>query len=76
MSEYPKRRIAYADVSLELLSELLFPEGTKIRAASFNFPRLCVEFVVEHPDLDECEEGAEIPTVAVLAIRTKKAWQQ
>jgi hypothetical protein len=74
INEDTGRPIAYIDVSLEMLEDLLFPEGTRIRDASYNFVRMAVEFVVEHEDLEAVPPGAMPPRVSVTHTRIEKEW--
>ena len=61
------RRIAIVPVAWHLIEEALFPPGTIIRDATFNFVRMTVDFVVEHPHLAEVPPGALPPTETPVA---------
>ncbi len=67
------RRIAVVPVSWDLLEEALFPPGTIIRDATFNFMRMTVDFTVENVDLP-LVSNYELPpvlTVETEAVRRR-----
>ena len=59
------RRIAVVPITWDVIEEALLPPGSRLRDATFNFPMMTLDLVVEHPDLEPVLPRCVPPTVAV-----------